>query len=75
MCFFFNILPAFLGVQWREVHEEDPDRGSLYLAGQCGHEEASGQLAQTVCQHRSDQPMSTTPQKKLQEIKGEATVY
>lgn len=61
VCFISNMLSAFLGVKRREICEEDLDRRSLHLAGQGGYEEESGQLAQTVCQLHSDQPLSTTP--------------
>lgn len=72
----FPMFPAFLGVKWRQVHEEDPDRGSLHLAGQGGHEEESGQLAQVVCQLHSDQPLSATPKRWTCDIltKGEAII-
>lgn len=59
--FLVYLSPAVPGVQWREVHEEDSDRRSLYLAGQGGHEEESGQLAQAIGQLHSDQPLRTTP--------------
>lgn len=52
---------AFPGIQWRQVYEEDPDRGGLHLAGQGGHEEEGGELAQAVCQLHSDQPLSSSP--------------
>lgn len=51
---------AFPGIQRRQVHEEDPDRGGLHLAGQGGHEEEGGELAQAVCQLHSDQPLSAS---------------
>lgn len=60
-CCFSSVLPAFLSFQRREVHEEDPHRGSLHLVGQGGHEEESGQLAQAVCQLHSNPSMSPTP--------------
>lgn len=59
-CFFSNDSAAVPGIQRRQVHEEDPDRGGLYLAGQGGHEEAGGELAQAVCQLHSDQPLSAS---------------
>lgn len=52
---------AFSGIQRRQVHEEDPDRGGLHLAGQGGHEEEGGELAQAVCQLHPDQPLSSPP--------------
>lgn len=72
-----NVFPAFLGVQWRQVHEEDPDRGSLHLAGQGGHEETSCELAQVVRQLHSDQPLSVTPKRWRcdSSMKGEARMY
>lgn len=39
---FFNGSLAFPGIQQRQVHEEDPDRGGLHLAGQGGHAEEGG---------------------------------
>lgn len=59
---FSNGSLAFPGIQWRQVHEEDPDRGGLHLAGQGGHEEEGGELAQAVCQLHSDQPLSSSLQ-------------
>lgn len=52
---------AFSGIQRRQVHEEDADRGGLHLAGQGGHEEEGGELAQAVCQLHPDQPLSSSP--------------
>lgn len=52
----FSVLfpSAVPGVQWRQVHEEDPDRGGLRVAGQGRPSQASGQLAQAARQHRPD---------------------
>ena len=53
-----SLFIALLGVQRRQIHEEDADRRSLHLAGQGGHAEAGGELAQTVGEHRADQPLN-----------------
>lgn len=67
-----NPFPALLGVQRRQVHEEDADRGSLHLVGQGGHEEESGQLAQALRQLHPDQPLNATPKKEREKINGDA---
>lgn len=59
-CLFSNGSAAFPGIQRRQVHEEDPDRGGLHLAGQGGHEEEGGELAQAVRQLHSDQPLRSS---------------
>lgn len=46
--------PAFPGIQWWQVCEEDPDRGGLRLARQGRPSQASGELAQAARQHRPD---------------------
>ena len=75
--FLSDVFPAFLGVQWRQVHEEDPDRGSLHLAGQGGHEEEGGQLAQALRQLHSDHALSATPKtwRCNRSTTGEARMY
>lgn len=50
----FRLLVAVPGLKWRKVHEEDPDRWSLHLAGQSRHAETSGQLAQACGHHQSN---------------------
>lgn len=62
-----RLSPAFPGVQWWQVCEEDPDRGGLCVAGQSRPSQASGELAQAACQHRPD-PLIDIRKPKYEEV-------
>ena len=58
--------PAVPRVQRGQVHEEDPDRGGLRVAGQSRPPQASGELAQAARQQRPD-PLVEEDGKKQQD--------